>query len=423
LSKTDVHHVLKDGTQGATASRHARLWINVFTIGELALTLILLMPAGLLVRSFVAHYRTGLIIDTTNLFTGRLALPSHTYRTAAQQHVFAERLEERLASDPAVASIAIASDIPLASLGGSLRQLSIDGRSPASGASPPTVSAVRVSRRYFETLGLRLVQGHAFTEIDSAVGSPQAIVNQRFAARFFPGDDPIGQRIRIDAPNASTDAARSLTIIGVVPTLPQFLPAEVSPEAVVYVPLRAEPDPLRVFSVLVRGRAEPAATAPLVREDLRALDPDLPLFAIQTLNEVVARTRYPTRMIGSLFALLAIIAVVLAMVGLAALSAHGATERTREMGIRLALGARATQVTWLLVRQTVLQLAIGLSLGLAGALAVGQLLRSFLRTGTRDPLTLTAVIVVLVVVSVIASLVPAWRAARIDPATALRHGQ
>jgi putative ABC transport system permease protein len=421
VSKTNVQHILKDGTPGAAGSRHARRWTDVFMVLELALTLVLLTPAGLLVRSFVAQYRTDLILDTTNLFTGRLALPSKTYRTSAQQQAFVERLDQRLAADPALASVAIATDVPFASLGGSVRQLSIDGQSPASGQAMPAVSAIRVGRRYFETLGLRLVQGRAFADTDAAAGATQAIVNQRFATRFFPGDDPIGRRIRLGTPDTPDDTAPWLTIIGVTPTLPQFMPAELSPEPVVYVPLRAEPRPVGLVSLLVRGRSGPGATTPHVREDLRALNPDLPLFAIQTMDDVVSRTRYSTRMIGSLFALLALIALVLATVGLSALSAHGATQRTKEMGIRQALGARATQVTWLLVRQALQQLAIGLPLGLAGALAVGQLLRAFLRTGPRDPWTLVSVTLLLVVVSLTASVWPAWRAARIDPATALRR--
>jgi putative ABC transport system permease protein len=218
------------------------------------------------------------------------------------------------------------------------------------------------------------------------------------------------------------DQLSAFSVVGVAQTLPQSAPAGLSPEAVVYVPFRAEPGPMRFITVLARGRSGPAATLTLVREDVRALDPDLPLFAAQSMDEVVARTRYPTRLIGSLFGLLAITALVLASVGLFALTAHGVAQRTHEIGIRMALGARAAQVAWLFLRRTLMQLSIGLTLGLAGALAIGRLLGNFLgKVSPRDPLTLGSVVGLLVVVSLVAAFLPARRAARLDPRMALRH--
>jgi putative ABC transport system permease protein len=421
LSKTDVNDVLKDSGRSAGGAR-ARRWTGALMVFELALTLVLLTGAGLLVRSFVTRYRTDLVIDTTNLFTGRLTLPIQKYRTPEQQGLFLGQLEQRLASNPALAAATIASDVPLVSSGGVSRQLSIDGRPQASNQKPPAVSYVRVGGRYFETLGLRLVHGRAFATEEAAAGRSVAIVNQRLATMFFPGEDPLGRRIQLNMPNAVGAPAPWFTIAGVVQTLPQLMPAEGFPEAAVFVPFRADPGPMRFVSLLVRGRSGTSGDVKLVREEIRALDPDLPLFAVQTLNEVIAGTRYPIRMIGSLFGFLAITALALASVGLFALTAHGVAQRTHEIGVRMALGAQASQVAWLFMRQTLLQVAIGLTLGLAGALAIGQLLQAFLGgTSARDPFTLVAVATLLVVVSLTACFLPSRRAARLDPAAALRH--
>jgi putative ABC transport system permease protein len=423
VSKTDINEVLKDSGPSAAGSVRARRWTGALMILELTLTLILLTGSGLLVRSFVARYRTDLVIDTTNLVTGRLALPAQQYRTPEEQRNFVARLDERLASNPALAAAAIASDVPLVSAGGAVRRLSIDGRPAAAGETLPQVSYVRVGAHYFETLGLRLVQGRGFTEADAAAGLVQAIVNQRFATMFFSGEDAVGRRIRLEAASPPQGApAPWFTIVGVAPTLPQSAPAEVSPVPVVYVPFRAEPGPMRFVTVLARGRSGPATTLPVVREDIRALDPDLPLFAAQTLDDVVGRTRFPTRSIGALFGLLAINALVLASVGLFALTAHAVAQRTHEIGIRMALGARAAQVAWLFLRRTLGHLSVGLTLGLAGALAAGPLLGGFLGSvSPRDPLTLGCVVALLLAVSLVAAFLPARRAARLDPVVALRH--
>jgi putative ABC transport system permease protein len=174
-------------------------------------------------------------------------------------------------------------------------------------------------------------------------------------------------------------------------------------------------------SILVRGPGLAAAPS-LLRQDVRALDPDLPLYFIQTMDEIVARTRFPTRLLGTLMGLLALIALVLASVGLFALTAHSVAQRTQEIGVRMALGAQTGQVLWLFMRRTILQLAIGLGVGLAGALAVGQLLQaSSAGMGARDPVTLASVAAVLVTVSLAACFFPARRAAAVDPAIALRY--
>jgi putative ABC transport system permease protein len=422
LAKTNVNAVLKDGGRISGAVR-ARRWTSALLVGQLALTLVLLTGAGLLIRSYFALYLKDLVIDTTNVVTMRVELPAH--KTMAQRKQFVAELGLRLAANPLFASTTVASDIPLQPLSFAGRMLAIEGRTPTSGEKPSPMSFVDIGPRYFETLGLPIVQGRALTESDGQPGREGVIVNQRFAAKFFPDGDAIGHRIQLSGATLPPDRAPWLTIVGIVPTLPNFFPDRME-DPVVYVPMDAEQAPLRVASIIVRsaGRgtsAVKASAANTLREEVAALDPDLPVFAIQTLDEAVALSRYPNQVIGSWFLTLALISLVLATVGLYALTAHGVTQRVQEIGVRMALGAKSRQVVWLFVRRTAIQLALGLTVGLAVALAVGRLLQTFLReTNPRDPLTLTIVILLLIVVALTASLVPSRRAAKVDPAVALR---
>ncbi|MBZ5557807.1 MAG: ABC transporter permease [Acidobacteriia bacterium] len=421
ISRTDVNDVLKASGRSAAGNLRARRWTGALMVAELALSVVLLAEAGLFVRSFLTLYTTNLVIDASHLSTARLALPLQKYRTPEARKAFFERLDERLATNPALTAVTVASDIPFASLGGSLRQVTIDGRPGTPGESQPDVSYVYVGGRYFDTLGLRLLQGRALVNTDGLAGQEGAVVNQRFAAMFFPHEDALGRRIRIASPGGAAPSPTPLTIVGIAPTLPQFGPRELAAVPAVYVPVGAEPAPGRFVSIVVRGPGLAAATA-LLREDVGALDPDLPLYSIQTTDDIVAAMRFPNRLMGSLLGLLALIALVLASVGLFALTAHSVTQRTQEIGVRMALGAQTSQVVWLLMWRTIVQLAVGLAIGLTGALAVGQLLQTFLvGTGARDPLTLTAVAALLIVVSLAASFFPARRAARVDPVVALRY--
>jgi putative ABC transport system permease protein len=205
----------------------------------------------------------------------------------------------------------------------------------------------------------------------------------------------------------------------------------------VYAPLESDPAPDGRAVVIVKASTSAKASADksafakadnnlaaathALREEVRALDPNLPLFGIETLDTAIARSRMPVRMVGTWFAVLALVALVLASVGLYALTAHGVAQRVQEIGVRVALGAQAPQVVWLFLRRTLVQLAIGLTLGLVGALSVGRLLGSFLRdTSPRDPITVAMVTLLLVVVAAAATLFPARRAARVDPMVALR---
>jgi putative ABC transport system permease protein len=418
-AKVDVNGALKEGGRGGTSGGRARRWTSVFIIAEVALTVVLLVGAGLLWRSFYARYRTDLVVNTSGLITARLTLPVDKYDTSDKRQRFFEQLQERLAGGPAFSSVAIASAAPLSPDVAS-RQLAIEGSPTPSGVKAPTVSYVYTGTRYFETLGIQVRRGRLFSDGDGLPGRETAVVDDRCAALYFPGADPIGQRIRLTGENPSGAGQPWLTIVGVTPALPDFRPERLR-SPVVYVPMRAEPSPGQDISIIARGGADVAAVAPLIRASVRVLDPGLPIYGVEPIAAAAARARLPQQLAGGLFGVIALIGLALSTMGVYALTAYGVAQRTQEIGVRMALGAQAPQVMWLFLRRTTIHLAVGLALGVFGALATGQLLQSFLvETSARDPLTLVTVAALLVVVAIAASWIPSRRAARLDPMVALR---
>jgi putative ABC transport system permease protein len=418
-AKVDVNGALKEGGRGGTSGGRARRWTSMFIIAEVALTVVLLVGAGLLWRSFHARYRTDLVVDTSGLITARLTLPVERYDTPDKRQRFLTQLQERLAGDAAFNSVAIASAAPL-SPDVATRQLAIEAALTPSAVKAPTVSYVYTGARYFETLGIQVRRGRLFTDGDGLPGREAAIVDDRCAALYFPDADPIGQRIRLTEENPSRASQPWLTIVGVAPALPDFRPSRLQ-SPVVYVPMRAEPSPGQDISIIARGSADVAAVAPLIRERVRALDPELPIYGIEPVAAAAMRSRLPQRLVGGVFGVIALIGLALSTMGVYALTAYGVAQRTQEIGVRMALGAQARQVMWLCLRRTTIHLAGGLALGVFGALATGQLLQSFLvETSPRDPLTLVAVAALLAIVAIAASWIPSRRAARLDPVVALR---
>jgi putative ABC transport system permease protein len=419
LSRTNVNDVLKEGGRTGSGAPRARRLTTVFTVAQIALALIMLTSAALFVRNFMNLYMKDLVIDTRDVVTLRVALPQETYGSVDQKQAFFRKLDERLAGMSTWSASTIGSDIPLQPLGFGTRGLVIDGRESQAGEKPPQITYVNVGARYFETLGLRLTRGRALRADDSLAGREGAIVNERFAEKFFPGGDPLGQRIQMNSANDSNPALPWLTIVGVVPTLPNFFPDHMA-DPVVYAPLDADVNPSRVVSIIVRGPSKTLAATSL-RDEVRALDSDLPVYAIQTLDEAVARSRWPVRVIGSWFLALALIAMTLAGVGLYAMTAHGVAQRAQEIGVRMAMGAQSGQVVWLFIRRTIIHVGIGVAAGLAGALAMSGLLRNIVReVDPRDPLSLLLVSAIVAVGALAACFLPARKAAKVDPVVALR---
>ncbi len=418
VSRPDVQDLLRDGERGGTG-RRARRWTSAFLIAELALSLILLSGTGMLWRSFLSKYAADTVIDPAPLVTMRFALPLDTYASGAARKGFMDRLDERLQSIRGIESAALVSEAPFG-MGVPERQLEVDVRAADPARPMPAVSYVEAGPRYFETVQLPLLRGRALTAADARAGQEAVVVDEWFASSFLGDGNPIGRRIRLTQPRRPDAWAPWMTVVGIARTLPLSGPRPLQ-RPIVYGPLAANPAPDGAASIVVRDEGGLARVTPLLREDVRRLDPDVPLFAIESLDAAVARQRLPVRWAGTWFAGIAAIALVLATVGLYSLTAHGVAERTREIGVRMALGARPQQVLWLFLRRVAVQLAIGLSLGLVGAIATTSLLQTWLDgINPRDPLTLAVVVVGLVTVALTASLIPARRATRVDPATALR---
>ena len=306
---------------------------------------------------------------------------------------------------------------------GPVRPLVIDGHPTPVDEEPPEVTMLSVSDGYFDTLGVQLLRGRAFATADGRPGQESAIVNRRFVAMHFADEDPLGRRIKMLAnPNPAPGSPETtwLTIVGVSPDIRQRALQDPEPDPVVYVPHRTDSPRASVLNLRTRG--DPADVTALVRDTMRVLEPDLPLFTIQTLDELLAEQRWMFRIFGSMFATFALIALMLSAVGLYAVTAYSVSQRTQELGLRVALGAEPGQVLWLVLREGLMQLAIGIPIGLAGAFGVGRLLESVVvQTSPTDPVTLVSIVAVLIGAAVLAWLLPARRAAHLDPSAALRY--
>jgi len=246
-------------------------------------------------------------------------------------------------------------------------------------------------------------------------GQTAKMVNQLLVAAHFPNEDPIGKQIGLAE---GSTAPSWFPIVGIAPDVRQRNLA--GPDPTVYVPSRANPQPFAML--LVRGAPGTESVIPIVREEVRALDPELPLYGIMSMDQLLSQSRWPNRVFGIMLAVFASIALVLSAVGLYAVVAHSVSQRVQEIGLRMAFGAEARQVSWLVTRTTALPFFTGLLLGLAAALGVGRLLQSMLvQTSPTDPTTLLAIVLLLLAVSSVACWLPARRATRLDPVSALRH--
>ncbi len=425
VSKTDVAEVLKEGSRGSSGGRRARRWADVLIIGEIVLTLVLLSGAGFMMGSFLklASMDTG--FETARLLTMQMYLPLTQYPEPGPRRELYEELEDRLRGVTAIQASALTTSLPLS--GGGSRPVEVDGSSGDigdSGQGLPSVTTLWVSDGYLETVGVEIVSGRWLGPDDGLPGSEVAVVNERFVELHLEGGDALGRRLRFVAPAnnvavADTTEAEWLTIVGVMPNIRQRSIQELETDPVVYMPLRS--NPVRGLSLMVRTAAEPGSATPLIREAMTAVQPDLPLFGIMTMDQFLAEQRWPFRIFGLMFSVFAGVALLLAAVGLYSVTAHSVTQRTQEIGIRVAHGAQPRQVTWLVLRRALVQLGIGLPVGLAGAVGVGQLLQSLVVDASAfDPVTLATIVLLLVVVALVACIIPAQRAARLDPMVAFR---
>lgn len=414
-TRTDVQAVLREGGRGGDPARTRHRLRAVLVVAQVALSLVLLIGAGLLIRSFLvaAHAPPG--FRTDRLLALDLALPHARYPETHQQEAFFRALEERLAALPGVLAVSEVSHLPLSGqdTNGSFR---IEGREWPEGERPLADKRL-AGVGYFRLMGIPILRGRGFTEEDVA-GAPQAlVVSDSFARRFFPDEDPIGKRVEF---GWMTEGWQE--IVGVAGDVKHSGLDQPSLPAT-YVPYRQQPAlAARVGrTVVIRAAGEPESLLAAVREQVFALDRDQPISALRTMDEVMSRSIATRRLTTSLLGALAAVALLLAAVGLYGLVSHLVVQRTHEIGIRMALGARRGQVLRQVVSRGVVLALAGTACGLAASAALARLMSSLLyEVSATDPPTFAAVPVVLVAVALAASLLPARRAARLDPTTALR---
>jgi predicted permease len=425
-SKVALANVLGDAGRGTVGSARARRWMDGFVIGQLALSLTLLAGAGLWMRTVYVLSRVDPGVNTSGLLAAQLSLTPQRYPDDQTRRAFYRQLGEQLAALPGMQA-GVASATPLG--GATFRRVSVDSRRSAGDLS--VVSTVAAGPGYFEALGMSAHRGRLFTAADVGRNASVAVVNEQFAARHFPGIEIVGRTIRLEPMNAGaapagTQAApaETVTIVGVVANVRQTLrPRSVgtsSTESVVYLTYDARPLPSA--SILVRSSTDPAVVAGALRNALRAVDPDLPLTgSVVPLSEARNQELGLLAVFASMMGLFAAAAMSLAMVGVYGVTAYAVSQRTRELGVRVALGAGARRVCWEITRRATFQLIVGLSLGLAGGVGVGRLMQGAVPGVNGGHLaTLLVVGVLMASLGAVACLIPAARAVRLDPTAALR---
>ena len=414
MSRIDLSSALKEGGQGAGSGVRRQLLTNILVGTEVALSVVLLMGAGLMIRSMVYAGNMKLGVNTENALTMGFDLPPAKYQEPQQQVSFFQELIARLESLPGVETAAIMSELPGsgADLGRTI-PFQIEGSPIADMRDRPRTAVLTIGPGYFRCMQARWILGREFTEIDGSPGHEAAIINQSFADRHWPGEYPLGQRIRVDGQGSEAWA----TIVGVAADIIQNRYSEGLPR--VYLPYRQNPG--RSMVVTARTRVEPASLAPAFRQSVKDLDANLPVFGVRSLADHVSSANADMRLLSAVFTFLAIIALALASMGLYAVISQSVNQRTREMAIRAAMGASGSRLWRLMFFQGMRRFAIGLVIGLALSFAVGGALRSILvGVSPSDPVTCLLVFSVLAIVAALACGLPARRAARSDPAALLR---
>ena len=404
---------LRAGAVSTTGTRHDGRTRNLLVAFQVAIAFVVLTGAGLMVRSLARLQAADGGYVAKNVLTARVDLNWSRYTSAAHVRDFADQLMERLSNQASIGAVAVSSDFPLnnASLPG-LQTFLIRSRPLEGGQQAPSTDVTSVSADYFKVIGVPLLRGRVFTTADRDTANRVALVSRRLAATYWPDRDPIGDQITLNA------GRRTFTIVGVVGDVYQNGPAQNITDEI-YLPYLTNPS--RDIRVLVRTAGAPSAMASPLRNTVRELDDKQPIVQVQTLDELRGARLAEPRVTTALLLVFALVALVITAGGLAGVVGYSVTQRVAEIGIRLALGAEAGQVLWLVLRAGIVVIGAGLLLGLAGALGVSRLISGLLFSVTAtDPMTYLGVALALLAIGLLACFVPARRAMRIDPVQALR---
>jgi putative ABC transport system permease protein len=411
-SKVELTDALKSVRSSGDGRRS--LARGALVAAEVALSLVLLVGAGLLVKSFVRLTEVELGFDPTHVVAADISLP-YRYNTQEKRTEFYRQLLTRVEALPGVSSAAVSQSVPLSGEEHGA-QFMVVGRAPAPDGSDRHGSIYhRVSEGYFKTLGVRLLRGRNLNERDTAGAPGVALINESLARRVFPGEDPLGKQITL----AGDDKPRPREIVGVVSDT-RYVTPDVEPYSEIYVSYLAEP--WFHMSLVVRATGDPAALVNGMREEVTALDKDVPLANVKEMEQYVHDSLSPQRFSALLLTLFAVAALGLAALGVYGVISNSVARRTHEIGIRIALGARRGDVLKFVVGQGMRPVLLGLGVGLAGAFALTRLMESLLYgVSAFDPSVFAGVSLLLAATALVACYLPARRATQVDPMSALRH--
>jgi putative ABC transport system permease protein len=413
-SRFDAGEALKEGGRGGTGGPRSRRLRAAFVVAQVALSLVLLVGAGLMIQSFRRLSAVDPGFDSNNLLTMRVLLPGTKYKDDAARVAFFRQVLERVEALPGVRSASMAQALPFAGIG-SATGFQIEGQPELTSAERPTTDVRVTGEGYFETMRIPVLRGRAFNPDEAREDRKVVVVNETLARKHFPGEDPVGKRITIEM-KAQNEPSEIIGVVGDA----KYAKLEGEQRPMVY---WAHPTlAFSAMSLVVRTEGDPLALADAVRREVQAVDRDQPVADVRTLRswvgDSVARARFGTL----LLAVFALVALLLAAVGLYGLMSYTVVQRRHEIGIRMALGAQRRDVVRLVVGQGLLLTLAGTALGLAGALALTRVMRGLLYgVSATDPATFAAVPLLLGAVALLASYVPARRATRVDPMVALRY--
>jgi putative ABC transport system permease protein len=411
-SRVDLNDTLKEGGRGTVGARGRSRSLLVVT--EIALSLVLLVGAGLMVQSFLRLRRVNIGLDAKNVLTATVILPQAKYQRD-QRVTFFKQLVDRVRSLPGVQAASATGTLPLSGSNWG-RSLTVEGYPVLSVGQAPSIQHTVVTPDYFRTMGISLLAGRDFTDTD-AKGSPEVtIIDERLAREYWPNESPIGKRVRFGPPE---DNEPWHTIIGVVRSVRHQRMQEDTRKSVY---LSHRQVPVSGLSLVARTSSDPRELTGAIRREVAQLDSDLPVSEIATMEEVVAESIWQPRLYAMLFAVFGAGALILALIGIYGVMAFLVQTRTHEIGVRMALGATARDVFKLIVGRGMKLTAIGVLIGVAGAAALTRLMHSLLfNTSATDPFTFLLISLLLSLAAFFACYIPARRAAKVDPLVALRY--
>jgi putative ABC transport system permease protein len=414
-SKPDLNDVLKEGGRGSSEGHGRNRVRAILVVSEIALSLLLLIGAGLLIKSFMVLRDVKAGIDPHNVLTMRIGLPGKKYKEPQQQATFFRELTKRASALPGVESAGAVLSLPLGGINSTYGRSFVPEGRPLVPEESFQTEHFAMAGDYFQTMRIPVKAGRTFTDHDTPETTPVVIINETAARRAFPGQDPIGKRIVV-----WREEKFAREIVGVVgdvkaTTLNEEVPCQI------YVP-HAQDAGWGTLGLAVRTKGEPGALTSQVRDVILSLDKDQPAFDIKTMDEAFSESVAKTRLIVLLFGVFSVFALLLATIGIYGVIAYSVAQRTHEIGIRLALGAQRRDVLRMIIAQGMILALIGAGLGLVGAFAVTRLMRSLLYgVSTTDPLIFIGVPLLLTLVALAACYIGARRATKVDPMIALRY--